>query len=70
MHCNNRGFTLIESLIATAILVPGLAAVALLFPYMIKSNIASKQTSAATMVIADKMESMRSLPIPFRLSCG
>ena len=60
---SNRGFTLIESLIATAILVPGLVGVALLFPHLIKTNLASKQTSAATLVIADKMESMRVLPL-------
>ena len=62
MRCN-RGFTLIETLIATAILVPGLVAVALIFPRVIKSNVSSKQTSAATMVIADKMEWLRALPI-------
>jgi prepilin-type N-terminal cleavage/methylation domain-containing protein len=62
MH-SNRGFSLIESLIATAVLVPGLVGVALIFPYTIKSNLSSKQTSAATLVITDKMESMRVLPL-------
>ena len=44
-------------------MVPGLVSMALLFPYMIKSNVSSKQISAATIVVTDKMESMRVMPL-------
>jgi type II secretory pathway pseudopilin PulG len=60
MH-SNRGFTIIETLIATAVLVPGLAAVAMLLPYMTSSISSSRQVTAATMVLTDKMEAFRRL---------
>jgi Tfp pilus assembly protein PilV len=62
MH-SNRGFTLVETLIATAVLVPGLAAVAMLLPYLTSSISSSRQTTAATMILTDKMEALRRLPL-------
>lgn len=60
---NEKGFSLIEVLVATAILVPGLVAVATMFPYSVRSNYVSRQTSTATMIISDKMEELRALPL-------
>ena len=60
---NERGFTLIETMIATVVLVPGLVAVALLFPQVINTNLSSRQTAVATIVAGEKMEVLRSLPL-------
>src|SRR5262245_12960274 len=60
---SNRGFTLVETLIATAVLVTGLVAVAQLFPYSIRSNASSRQTTTATMIMDDKLEALRALPL-------
>jgi prepilin-type N-terminal cleavage/methylation domain-containing protein len=60
---SNRGFTLVETLIATAVLVTGLVAVAQLFPYAIQSNASSRQTTTATMIVDDKLEALRALPL-------
>jgi Tfp pilus assembly protein PilV len=60
---SNRGFTLMETLIATTVLVPGLAAVALLLPYMSNSISSSRQSTTATMIATDKMEALRRLPL-------
>jgi Tfp pilus assembly protein PilV len=59
----DRGFTLVESLIATAVLVPGLVAIAMIFPYVITTNVSSLQTTTASMIIAEKMETLRTVPL-------
>jgi Tfp pilus assembly protein PilV len=60
---SNRGFTLVETLIATGVLITGLVAVAQLFPYAIRSNASSRQTTTATMIVDDKLEALRALPL-------
>src|SRR5262245_16535821 len=60
---SKRGFTLVETLIATTVLVFGVGVVALLIPYAIRSNISARQTTTATMVVDDKLEALRVLPL-------
>jgi type II secretory pathway pseudopilin PulG len=62
MH-SNRGFTLVETLVATAVLVPALAAIVIALPYLTNSISSARQTTAATMILTDKMEALRRLPI-------
>lgn len=56
---NNHGFTLVETLITTAILVTGLVAVASIFSYSVTTNIDNRQRTAATLLLADKMEQFK-----------
>jgi prepilin-type N-terminal cleavage/methylation domain-containing protein len=58
---HNRGFTLIETLIAAAILVCGLAAVAAVFSYAVQANMHNRRLIAATALLYDKMEEFRSV---------
>lgn len=53
------GFTLIETLVATAILVSGLVAVAYLFTYSIRTNMMTEQQTSATLLLYNKMEELR-----------
>lgn len=59
MHCR-RGFTLLETLITTAVLVFGLAAIALMFSYTARANINTQQRTAATLLVYEKLEEFRS----------
>ena len=56
----NRGFTLIEILISTGILVTGLVAVASLFAYTSTTNLTTQQRTTANAILYDKMESFKS----------
>ena len=58
-----KGFTLIETLITTAVLVPALAAVAFLFAYTTAANITNQQRTASTALLSDKMETLRDAPL-------
>lgn len=60
---SDRGFTLPETLVATAILVSGLMAVAGLFSYSINTNVTTQQATQATLILYDKMERFRNLPL-------
>ena len=63
MHnSQNRGFTLIEVLIAAGILACSLVGVAALFSYAIRANTHNRQMAAATALACDKMEELRALP--------
>ena len=53
---SNRGFTLIETLITTAIMVSGLVAVASMFSYSVTTNLTNQQRTAGTMLLYEKME--------------
>lgn len=55
-----RGFTLLETLITTAVLVFGLAAIALIFSYTERANINTQQRTAATLLVYEKLEEYRS----------
>ena len=56
---NCRGFTLIETLITTLVLVTGLAAIAGLFSYGAKAGNENRDRIAATALIQNKMEELR-----------
>jgi len=56
---NRKGFTLIETLITTLVLVTGLAALAGLFSYGAQANFQNRQRTAATALLYSKMEEMR-----------
>jgi Tfp pilus assembly protein PilV len=58
-----KGFTLIETLITTAVLVPALAAVAFLFAYTTAANITNQQRTASTVLLSEKMETLRDAPL-------
>jgi prepilin-type N-terminal cleavage/methylation domain-containing protein len=60
---NSRGFTLIETLITTLILVSGLVAVAQLFSYTIATNISNRQRTAATILVTEKIEQLKSVSV-------
>ena len=59
----NRGFTLIEVSITAGIVACGLVAAASVFSFAIRANIGSRQMSAATALLADKMEEFRAAPL-------
>jgi len=61
---NRRGFTLIETLITTLVLVTGLAAVAGLFSYGAQANSQNRQRTAATALLQSKMEELRNARAP------
>jgi prepilin-type N-terminal cleavage/methylation domain-containing protein len=56
MRRSDRGFTLIETLITTAIMVSGLVAVATVFSYSVATNLTNQQRTAGTMLLYEKME--------------
>ena len=60
---SNRGFTLVETLVTTAILVTGLVAVASLFSWSVATNLTNQQRTAATSLMADKMEQFRAVSL-------
>ena len=55
-----RGFTLIETLITTAVLVSGLVAVASLFSYTVRTTLNNQERTTATLLLVDKMEELKS----------
>ena len=62
MRCSH-GFTLLETLITTAVLVFGLAAIALIFSYTERTNINTQQRTAAVLLVYEKLEEFRSTSI-------
>lgn len=54
-----NGFTLIEALITTVVLVTGLAAVAGVFSYSSLTSLRTRQQTAALNLVARKMEDLR-----------
>ena len=59
---DERGFSLIEALIATGILAVSLVSLAGLFGLAIRSNIAARSTTTATVLAQQKLEELRALP--------
>jgi prepilin-type N-terminal cleavage/methylation domain-containing protein len=61
---NPRGFTLIETLITTLVLVTGLAAVATLFSYSARTTQTNRRRTVAIALLSSKMEELRkSIPM-------
>ena len=58
--CASRGFTLIEVLVTAAVVTCGLVAVASMFSFAVRANIADRQMAMATALLYDKMEEFRS----------
>ena len=56
---SSRGFTLVETLVATAVLVTGLMAVAALFSYSIRTNMYTEQMTTGILLANTKMEGLR-----------
>jgi prepilin-type N-terminal cleavage/methylation domain-containing protein len=55
----NRGFTLIETMIAAAVLACGLLAVASVFAFAVRANVSNRQMAIATALLYDKMEEFK-----------
>ena len=62
---SHRGFSLLEVLIAVAIVMVALAALAPLFALSINANTAARTMTVATVLAASKMEQLRSLTWAF-----
>jgi hypothetical protein len=60
-HPSHRGFTLVETLIATGVLVTAIAGLAQLFALSMRFTRDSGQFGAALVAAQDKLESLRSL---------
>jgi len=60
---DHLGFTLIETLIATLVLVSGLVAVAAIFLYSVDTGLRNQRRTAATALLYEKMEQFRSAPV-------
>src|SRR5207245_11249399 len=58
-----RGFTLIEMLVATLIMLIGLVAVAQLVPFAIQLNTTNRYDSTALVIAQRKMEGMLNQPL-------
>jgi Tfp pilus assembly protein PilV len=58
-----RGFTLIEILISTGILLTGIVAVASVFAYTVTANLDTQQRTTAQAILYDKVETFRSTSI-------
>ena len=57
------GFTLIETLITTGVLVFGLSALALMFTYTARVNIDTRQRTTAALLLNEKLEEFRFTPL-------
>jgi prepilin-type N-terminal cleavage/methylation domain-containing protein len=58
---NERGFSLVETLVATTIMAVGLASLAQLFLISTKSNQSARLTTTASVLAQQKMEQLRGL---------
>ena len=61
LFSNEKGFTLLEILIAMTILSVGLLALAEMTVYVIRSNTAGNKITGATVLAQDKLEKLRNL---------
>jgi len=60
----NRGSSLIETLVASAILVSGVVAVASIFSVTTGVNLRNQQRTTATLLLYDKMEQLQAMGAP------
>ena len=63
VRSSTRGFTLLETMITTGILVFGLSALALMFTYTARVNIEMRQRTTAAFLLNEKMEEIKSAPL-------
>ena len=63
-----RGFTLVETLVATGVLVTALAGLAQLFALSVRFTRESAQSGAALVAAQDKIEWLRALPFSYDAS--
>jgi type II secretory pathway pseudopilin PulG len=61
---DERGFSLLEALIATSILAVSLVSLGELFGLAIRSNIAARRTTMATVLARQTLEELRAVPWP------
>jgi Tfp pilus assembly protein PilV len=59
----SNGFTLIETLIATAILMTASVAIASLFAFSAKSNLTNGERTVAAILVSDKIEQLKLVPL-------
>ncbi len=59
----SNGFTLLETVIATAILITASVAIASLFAFSTRSNLTNGERTVASILVADKIEQLKSLPL-------
>jgi type II secretory pathway pseudopilin PulG len=64
-HPSHRGFTLVETLIATGVLVTAIAGLAQLFALSVRFTRDSGQFGAALVAAQDRLESLRSLTFSY-----
>ena len=76
LWCGQRGFTLIEMLIATVVVLVGLVAVAQLVPTSVMLNSTNRSDGTALALAERQMEALRALPLgvnsfsdPLGISC-
>ena len=67
---SKRGFTLIETLIATAILVTGLLTVAAIFSYSARTTLYTEQMTTGVLLTNTKMEALRAITPISNLNTG
>jgi prepilin-type N-terminal cleavage/methylation domain-containing protein len=63
MKTLSSGFTLVETVIATAILVVASTAVASLFTTSLRINLNNREHTAAELILSDKVEQLSVLPL-------
>jgi prepilin-type N-terminal cleavage/methylation domain-containing protein len=59
----SNGFTLIETVIATAILVTASVAIASLFAFSARSNLTNGERTVAALLVSDKLEQLKVVPL-------
>ncbi len=59
-----RGFTLIETVIASGILVFAAAAIASLFVASLKTHLVNRDRSTAAILLSDKLEQLKAISLP------
>jgi prepilin-type N-terminal cleavage/methylation domain-containing protein len=60
---STRGFTLLETLIATLVMATGLLAAGHIFWFTVRTNVTNRQRSTATLLLSEKLERLRGASI-------
>jgi hypothetical protein len=62
MPGSSHGFSLVEALIATMVMVAGIVGLAALYDVAVRTNAAARTATVASMLAVDRMEQLRSVP--------